>query len=680
MSTNGRTSNSGSTQSSSDGIRSSDSNKKESCSASCPEMDVVELTSNSLDELLRLANGIRRPTVFDLSKRDLHSSTSGQHLLSASDVTFRNGTIHLAGGDSGSSLCVQGTGVEMEGVRVQGGRVGLKVQPGASLTLRNCSVERAFIGVWVGGTAGETHSRASTLVAEGLSVGENNGGSGLAVGCNGNVVLKNSDISGGKGYGISVSGGAFSRLRATDVSCCNNKGKGVVVHSCFFNPFNGGGGGCSGNWRTKTATGTLPSLPPLPSLAALTISQPAIAIASASQTAFAPASFSPTAATTLTLATSTAASTPTAPTASIAAPIPATALAGSASMNDLYAQWGSPHFYRSWAGSDPCSMVHIACDAHGHALLQITSLTSLRLGNNALHGPLPLQLTNLAKLVELDLSNNALTGQISQQLFAALTVAAGRRRLDSLPASSQPGSPLAALTTLDLSSNLLTGTLPRQLSLVSQLIVLNVSLNRLTGTLPEQLSVLYRLSVLALDSNQLTSSLPAQLSCLSALSVLSVGLNQLTGSLPSQVSCMTSLRVLDVSSNQLSRDLPAQISSLVKLSQLELSENRLVGPIPVQYSALSSLVVCMLGNNSLYGSLPAQLSSLSALSVMDVSRNRLSGAVPAEYQSRLGSCQFHCDGNALMCGAIPGSLNVTIAGTRLGSGNYSAAAAALDII
>lgn len=231
MSTNGRTSNSGSTQSSSDGIRSSDSNKKESCSASCPEMDVVELTSNSLDELLRLANGIRRPTVFDLSKRDLHSSTSGQHLLSASDVTFRNGTIHLAGGDSGSSLCVQGTGVEMEGVRVQGGRVGLKVQPGASLTLRNCSVERAFIGVWVGGTAGETHSRASTLVAEGLSVGENNGGSGLAVGCNGNVVLKNSDISGGKGYGISVSGGAFSRLRATDVSCCNNKGKGVVVHS-----------------------------------------------------------------------------------------------------------------------------------------------------------------------------------------------------------------------------------------------------------------------------------------------------------------------------------------------------------------------------------------------------------------------------------------------------------------
>lgn len=374
---------------------------------------------------------------------------------------------------------------------------------------------------------------------------------------------------------------------------------------------------------------------------------------------------------------------------------PAAPATAPTSMNDLYAQWGSPHFYRSWAGSDPCSMVHIACDAHGHAvsitldgalthsppflitgslptqLLQITSLTSLRLGNNALHGPLPLQLTNLAKLVELDLSNNALTGQISQQLFAALTVAAGRRRLDSLPASSQPGSPLAALTTLDLSSNLLTGTLPRQLSLVSQLIVLNVSLNRLTGTLPEQLSVLYRLSVLALDSNQLTSSLPAQLSCLSALSVLSVGLNQLTGSLPSQVSCMTSLRVLDVSSNQLSRDLPAQISSLVKLSQLELSENRLVGPIPVQYSALSSLVVCMLGNNSLYGSLPAQLSSLSALSVMDVSRNRLSGAVPAEYQSRLGSCQFHCDGNALMCGAIPGSLNVTIAGTRLGSGNYS---------
>lgn len=314
-------------------------------------------------------------------------------------------------------------------------------------------------------------------------------------------------------------------------------------------------------------------------------------------------------------------------------------------MNQLYIDWGSPPFYRSWSGNVPCSMIHVTCDNFNNVvgidldsnrtqtppviirgsfptqLLLITSLTTLILKNNAMNGTLPQQLFTLAQLAELDISGNQFTGIISQQFFSA------RRSLLSLAndpflRSLQSSPNVESLVVLDFSRNRLFGTVPQQLSMLTGLKHLNISHNQLTGSIPQQLSYLQLLESVSLEANLLGSSVPSQLSTLSFLTALSIGSNKLTASVPSQ------------------------------------------------YSTLYSLVLMLLGNNMLVGSLPAQLSTLSHLSIMDVSNNKITGTIPSAYLGSLASCVFHCD-NTYMCGSIVGFQHVTVAGTTLGQANPS---------
>ena len=71
-------------------------------------------------------------------------------------------------------------------------------------------------------------------------------------------------------------------------------------------------------------------------------------------------------------------------------------------------------------------------------------------------------------------------------------------------------SACADLMDLDLQSNCLTGTLPPELSRMLSLNSLLLSSNRLTGTLPPEFSAFSNLGKLALDDNRLTGSIPAE--------------------------------------------------------------------------------------------------------------------------------------------------------------------------
>lgn len=201
--------------------------------ASQPSQPILKTKANNFRELLNLANSAPRYSVIDLCGRHYRYLGEGSTTITNSDITLRNGTIHLAliPKNVGPSLQVRGSGVRMEGLTICGGSVGVWVNPGADVTLTNCLIQRAFIGVWVGRnpTVAGQLQKASHLMAEGLKVSECSRGSCVGIGNSGTAILRDCELSGGKGCGITVCGDSPGRLDATGVRCFGNAGGGVMV-------------------------------------------------------------------------------------------------------------------------------------------------------------------------------------------------------------------------------------------------------------------------------------------------------------------------------------------------------------------------------------------------------------------------------------------------------------------
>lgn len=198
---------------------------------------IITLKSDDLEELFRLAGAAVGPTVINLCGRHLIHNGLGSTTISSSNLTLRNGSIQLSEGpeEKGSSLCVKGTGVEMQGLVIIGGQVGLWVEAGSDVTLRDCEVRCSHIGVWVGvatnpATTASVQHRPSHLSAVRLKVWGTGKGSALAVGGGGAALLDDCEFSAGQSHGILVCGDAPSKLTATNVRCFANGAKGVVVH------------------------------------------------------------------------------------------------------------------------------------------------------------------------------------------------------------------------------------------------------------------------------------------------------------------------------------------------------------------------------------------------------------------------------------------------------------------
>lgn len=146
-----------------------------------------------------------------------------------SGVTLRNGTIVLSEGPMGRgpSLRFSGKGVELEGIIVCGGSVGILVQPGGGATLRGCEIRGAYAGLSVGSYE-DAAASPSVLVAHDVKV---YGCSevGLVVGGRGSAVLSDCEFSNGKEHGMGVWGDSDSSLAVTRVQCVRNGGYGLCV-------------------------------------------------------------------------------------------------------------------------------------------------------------------------------------------------------------------------------------------------------------------------------------------------------------------------------------------------------------------------------------------------------------------------------------------------------------------
>ena len=291
-------------------------------------------------------------------------------------------------------------------------------------------------------------------------------------------------------------------------------------------------------------------------------------------------------------------------------------------------------------------------------------VTSLNLGNNGLHGPLPIELAQLSSLVGLSLEGNRLTGTIPPELVE-----------------------LTSLKLLYLFDNQLTGAIPPNLGLLVNLIHLCLNGNQLTGSIPPELGGLTNLKWLHLHFNtNLTGALPVELVeldldalllqgtqlCLPGDPRLEQWVSEIADARVGQCEGFDTERIalealynatngpnwnnntnwlsevplgswrgvvtdingrvtsLRLDGNGLSGTIPPDLAQLINLSRLDLGHNHLTGGIPAELGLLGNLAVLSFENNQLSGDIPAQLGNLTNLEVMRLSQNLFSGNIPAE--------------------------------------------------
>ena len=217
-----------------------------------------------------------------------------------------------------------------------------------------------------------------------------------------------------------------------------------------------------------------------------------------------------------------------------------------AALEALYDAADGPNWTDStnWKTNAPLDQWHgVTTDTEGR-------VRAVDLSENALTGPIPVELGNLGNLEYLRLWGNALTGPIPREL-----------------------GDLRNLKSLELWWNELTGSIPTALGNLRNLEHLYLGQNALTGPIPAALGNLRNLKILYLSWNELTGPIPAALGNLRNLRSLRLRRNALTGPIPAALGNLSNLEDLRLSGNELTGPIPKELGNLRSLERLDLSEN-----------------------------------------------------------------------------------------------------------
>ncbi|KAK4594651.1 hypothetical protein RGQ29_018369 [Quercus rubra] len=282
------------------------------------------------------------------------------------------------------------------------------------------------------------------------------------------------------------------------------------------------------------------------------------------------------------------------------------------------------------------------------------SLVVLWLNNNKLHGPLPISIAKLVRLIVLDISFNNVSGHLESSMFSKL------KNLQTIDLSHNPLlsshmyryniadytlpilqslslsscnitefpyflKSMENLNTLDLSNNQINGSVPTWFLEVKMdsLSYLNLSLNSLAriGHLPWK-----NLQILDLHSNLLEGPLPVPPL---GIYFFSVSRNNITGQISSSICNLSSLQYLDLSYNHLSNMIPPCLGNLSNyLIDLDLKSKNLHGTIPSTFVKGCYLKSLKLNGNQLEGSFPQSLVHCRNLEVLDFGNNKINSTFP----------------------------------------------------
>ncbi|CAD6341778.1 unnamed protein product [Miscanthus lutarioriparius] len=260
--------------------------------------------------------------------------------------------------------------------------------------------------------------------------------------------------------------------------------------------------------------------------------------------------------------------------------------------------------------------------------------------DNRLRGELPPSLYNVSSLASLDVGQNTLHGGIPAEIHAQLPQLKFLALFENQFSGAIPSSicNLTQLGELELSSNGFSGFVPRDLGRLQYLWNLQLDGNMLEAgkkmegwEFIESLANCSELEVLDLGDNNFTGDLPVSVANLSkTLEYLYLEDLGISGSIPSEIGNLVGLKVLILVNTDISGVIPDSIGKLVNLTELHLDNNNLSGLVPSSVGNLTRLLKLLASSNNLGGSIPRSLGKLSDLISLDLSSNYLNGSIPEE--------------------------------------------------
>ncbi|KAL1818006.1 hypothetical protein ACET3Z_020580 [Daucus carota] len=338
--------------------------------------------------------------------------------------------------------------------------------------------------------------------------------------------------------------------------------------------------------------------------------------------------------------------------------------------------------------------------------LQSKSLRYIDIGNNMLHGNLPIPPPN-AYLYSV--KDNRITGEISPMICGVMSL---KVLVLSRNNMSGPIPPCLtdSLEALLLQENKFSGTIPQTYPKECHLMLMGMSQNQFTGDVPKSLSNCKMLQVLDLSNNQMKQSFPTWLGTLPRLQVLLLHFNMFHGEIgsPRSPSEFPLLCIINLSHNGFTGALPVnyiQIWNVMKVvrtgiesyigtdfhissargsyyltyfykyyspmiltykgakreynkipnifTAIDLSSNKFTGQVPESLGSLKALQLLDLSNNDLTGPIPPSLGNLTQLESLDLSRNKLSGVIPQQLAAQLNFLSFFNVSHNHLTGRIP---------------------------
>ncbi|XP_059428716.1 receptor-like protein 43 [Corylus avellana] len=289
-----------------------------------------------------------------------------------------------------------------------------------------------------------------------------------------------------------------------------------------------------------------------------------------------------------------------------------------------------------------------------HSLINQSTLSSIDLSNNKIHGEIPnwiwklpyldslnlsynyletldFPLLNMSSLSSLDLHSNQLQGQLSVFPKHAQYLDFSGNNINSI-IPNNIGNFLTYTYFFSLSNNKFNGSIPKSICNATSLIVLDLSDNFLSGTIPQ---CLFKMSG---EPQSLISSLlqiMAPLMWNQRLGVLNLCKNNLIGTIPNVFPSNCDLQTLNLNGNQLEGKLPKSLAQCTHLKVLDLGNNHIEDAFPCYLKNISALHVLILRSNKFYG--PVVCRGLNAswpmLQIVNIATNNFTGKLPMKYLS-----------------------------------------------